>query len=98
MCPPNHLPNLGYIVDDKAVGFLYQTDSAVAYLDLIIANKDVPHNDAINEIVEKLCEVAKLMGVEVIISMSKVGAVVDRSLKHNFVSTDEYTVMFKKLD
>lgn len=42
--PPDHLPEVGFIINDLVAGFIYKTDSAFCWLEFIISNPD-SHED-----------------------------------------------------
>jgi len=64
-CPKDLLPNLGFIVDDLVVGFIYQTDSEIVFFESIVSKKDSDKEDrkeALNAIIDMSCKVSKEMG------------------------------------
>lgn len=97
MCPEGFLPSLGYIIDNKACGFIHKTDSDVCYLDTLIANPDEDTDEAIDEIVEELCNTVKSLGYKSVISMTRLPEVVDRAKRHGFVELSGYTTIVKYL-
>lgn len=97
MCPEESLPEIGFIEDGKAAGFLYQTDSNVAYLDLIIANKNQPHDQALNDVIDKLGVEAKERGFDVLIGISKHPVVEYRVERLGWISDSTYTVLLKAI-
>lgn len=38
--PPDHLPEVGFVVDDIVAGFVYKTDSAFCWLEFVISNPE----------------------------------------------------------
>lgn len=64
--PLDLLPQIGGIVDDKAVGFLYRTDSAVGWMEWIVAS---PGNGAaVPAIVDYLIEKAAEVGCKIVLT------------------------------
>lgn len=97
LCSPRRLPKVGYIIDDKACGFLYQTDSDICYLDLIIANKEQPHDDELDMIVDALCDYAKSEGYNMVIALTRHKVVIDRAVRHRFETSTDHTIVYKQL-
>lgn len=95
-----HLPNLGYICDNVAVGFIYLTDSTVAILDCFVAS---PHankeeiDEALNLIVIHLLSHARLCGVTLVTCTTKSKSIKTRAEKFGFKKTGECIELSKEL-
>jgi hypothetical protein len=80
--PPEYLPKIGRIVPGKAVIFLYQTDSKMAFAENLLANPDNTSDpkvkqdisEAIDTCVRALWEDAKEAGAELIVGYAHISA------------------------
>ena len=64
---PTMLPRVGFIVPGVAVGWLYQTDSAMGLIENFVTNPGAPRRDrweAISEIALALAHHAKSVGIQ----------------------------------
>lgn len=99
--PIHLLPWIGYIVDDVAAGFLYQTDSGIALLENFISNKDSradARSDALDQITSALVKKAEELGYLHIIAFSSLPAIEERARKHGFsVGHKNYKIMAKEI-
>jgi hypothetical protein len=87
----DHLPKHGFIVDDKAVGFLYMTDSKIAWLEFIVANPNVSKEDrseALDLVINKLIDLAKELEFKTVFSSVTHPRLIERYKRHGFVVTD----------
>lgn len=69
-CPIDLLPNIGFIVDDMVVGFLYQTDSGICFVESLVSKKDTnkeERREALDKLMDSLVEVAEGMKYKKII-------------------------------
>jgi hypothetical protein len=76
------LPQTGFIVPGTAAGFLYRTDSSVAWVESLIASKEAPkeeRNQALDAIVVALCREAKKLGFKTVLGSTQLDAVVKRA-------------------
>lgn len=89
---PDALPEVGYVVPDKAAGFLYRTDSSVAWIEGIIAapglSKEV-RSEAVNAIVAAIRDEARRQGFKLLLGYSQLDAIVDRAKRFGFVHVDK---------
>ncbi len=79
---PDALPQTGYIVPGKAAGFLYRTDSSLAWVESLIASKEVPKEErsrALDAVVLALCREAKRLGFKTVLGSTQLEAVVKRA-------------------
>lgn len=96
---PEQLPSIGFIVTDVAAGFLYQTDSTVAYLETYVTNpakKSTLRNLALDAITAKLLIKAAELGYTTVISTTKEPNIAKRAIKHNFVYKGNYALLVKE--
>lgn len=84
-------PTIGYIVDGVCCGFLYQTDSKVAYIQRIVSNKKSDkafRSICLDLIIKELKECAKMLGYTVLICPTDNTALSKRFVeKHGFESS-----------
>jgi hypothetical protein len=82
--PATHLPKIGVFYEDLAVGFLYQTDSAIGFLENFVANPEAHPRQvhaALVEVTNELAKIAaglKLEHVMVLTQRVSVGKVIER--------------------
>src|SRR5258705_9376147 len=75
---PEFLPKVGFVVPGVAMGFLYQTDSAVAHIEGLVANPKVSGEDrlrAIDEVVHAIIGEARKLGFKVLQGTTSLRAV-----------------------
>ena len=86
------LPHHGVIVPDFAVGFVYCTDSKIAYGDGFIANPQVSReqrNDALDAVLDGLVETARHLGYHYLWGYTAHPGVAERGRRHGGVASDE---------
>lgn len=69
--PKEALPKNGFIVDGLCAGFLYCTDSSIAWMEFIVGNPAAIKEDrtiALNNLVISLCGLAKEYGYKQVFS------------------------------
>ena len=93
--PVELLPVNGLVVsigDELAcAGWLYRSDSALGYLEWIVANPDVrrePRDKALNLLISTLLARAKGLGIKLIFSSIHHELLAMRLEKHGFIKTD----------
>jgi hypothetical protein len=88
VAPPKHaLPKSGFIVDNVAMGFMYSTDSSIAYIEGFVANKEAPAEQralAIDLICKAIMTHAKNMGFKVILGVSNIESICTISQTNGF--------------
>lgn len=95
---PKQLPKIGYIIDDVACGFLYQTDSSVCYVEQFVAHPNAENKqDAINKIVTQLLVDATALNFEVAIAITKNETIKQIANKQNCIYIDGFTLITKQL-
>ncbi len=85
------LPATGYIVDGVCAGFLYKTDSKIAWIEYIISNKECDksvRNDGLDILINKLLDVANEDGFKAIFTSVEHPKLMDRYVSHGFNVTD----------
>ncbi len=91
--PPEYFPETGFIVEGMAACFLYKTDSAVAYIDMLVSNPDVPVKDsreALDWAVWHCIKEAQQHGFKLLTGTTTLKAVADRAKKHGFDVWENY--------
>lgn len=95
--PPVHaLPRTGVVVVSNetpvAAGFLYKTDSCIAWMEFIISNPKsdrMLRSEALDILMDCLCNLAKTMGFKTVFTSSNLPKFIERNEKHNFVAYDK---------
>lgn len=83
------LPQNGVIVDEKAAGFLYSTDSGVAWLEWVVSDPDsAPTGEAVQQVVYELVEAAKQLGFSVILTTTNHAGLIAKYTKAGFTVGD----------
>lgn len=102
--PIQALPKTGMVVykDDTpvAAGFLYNTDSSLAWLEFIVANPDFDHevrSEALDLVVNGLVKVAKNYGKSDIFTVSNHKRLINRYKSFDFKEKDTVTELVRSL-
>ena len=85
------LPKTGLIVDECAAGFLYATDSNIAWLEWVVADKfaeKLKRSRAIDALIYELCEAARIQGFKLIFTSVKHDRLEKRYLNQGFNKGD----------
>jgi hypothetical protein len=85
---PEALPQVGFVVPDKAAGFLYRTDSSVALIEGIIAAPGLSReerNGAVDAIVAAVRDEARRQGFKLLLGYSQLDAIKVRAEKFGFM-------------
>lgn len=97
----NMLPKTGFIVENICAGFLYKTDSEIAWLEFIISNPvsdKEERSQALDLVINSLVEEAKLSGFKAIFTSVEHKKLIERYKEHGFVESDkDMTNMVKRL-
>jgi hypothetical protein len=96
---PEFLPRVGYVVPGVAMGFLYQTDSAVAHIEGLVANPKVggeQRSAAIDEVVMAIIAEAKKLGFKTLHGQTELPVIVERAKRLGFWHdpTPQHSVTF----
>lgn len=93
MCVPKDcLPKTGYMIDNVCAGFLYKTDSKIAWMEYIISNKDSnkdERNQGLDMLITKISDVAKESDYKILYTSVMHPKLIERYNKHEFVVTDK---------
>lgn len=98
--PPWSFSDIGLMVRGVAAGFLYTTNSGIAYLDSFITNPDRPKEErmgAIESIANALVHAAKSHGVSMVVCHSKFDSIVNAAMKIGFADTGPHTGLARRL-
>lgn len=89
---PDSLPTLGFVVDGKVAGWLYQTDSTVALVDGFIASPDTlpsSRKQAIEVLAGLLLDLAHSLGYHTVLATTSHPTIKKMCHKHKFVETNQ---------
>ena len=95
------LSDIGFIIPDVCVGFLYLTNSKVCYLETILSNpnsSDALRDSSIDLIVEALIQKATILNYKLILSVTKLDCIVKRALEHGFTTSSKQTLLIKVIE
>lgn len=98
--PVEALPQLGCISPGVAAGFLYQTDSIIAVLDVYISNPAAPpevRDTALDIITLKLLNKARHLGFKYVKCETKLTSIGARASRLGFADTGTYRCLVKEL-
>lgn len=98
--PIGSLPKVGVIVNGAACGFLYRTDSSIAFMDGICCKKSVSgdlRRRSIDLVIDELKRIAPKYGVEMIIGFSKIRSMCERAVADDWIKESSYSVFYKKV-
>jgi hypothetical protein len=88
---PTFLPKTGFIVENHAVGFLYRTDSALAWMEWITTNPEsdkIERDKALNLLIETLFTEAKRLGHSVLFTSVQDAGLIERYQRHGFALSE----------
>lgn len=96
---PEFLPKVGYVVRGIAMGFLYQTDSAVCHIEGLVANpavKGSERNAALDQVVLAIISEARKLGFKTLHGQTELLAIVERAKKLGFQAdpVPQHSVLF----
>lgn len=89
---PEQLPEIGYIVDNKVAGWLYRTDSSVAFVDGMISNPNsLPsaRRHALNVLAGVLLDTASSLGYTTVLATTEHPSITNLVKKHGFNKTNQ---------
>ena len=84
---PDALPQIGFIIPGKAAGFLYRTDSSLAWIEGLVAAPELSREErapAIDAVVVAVCDEARRLGFKVVMGYTQLDAVVSRAQRLGF--------------
>lgn len=85
------LPKTGFIVDNVCAGFLYKTDSSIAWLEFIIANprsSKEERSEGLNAVIEAAIKHASDEGFTTVFSSLQHPGLINRFKEHGFQERD----------
>ncbi|MCP3137343.1 hypothetical protein [Pyxidicoccus xibeiensis] len=83
------LPQTGFIIPERCVGFLYRTDSSLCIMENIVAAPGLDRevrSEAVDAVVTAIIAEAKRLGFKLMMGYTQLDAMVKRSEKFGFVS------------
>ncbi len=98
--PIQFLPQSGFVIDDVAMGFMYRTDSKLAWIENLAANPTLPRETrtlGLDAVVAAIVDEGRALGFEVLIGYTNVGAVIERAVRHGFTTDEEKFQVVTKL-
>ena len=84
---PESLPKVGFIIPGKAAGFLYQTDSNIAWIENLVASPTLnreERSESIDLIVLAVAEEARRLGFKVLVGFTELDVVMERAQRLGF--------------
>lgn len=90
--PREFLPATGYVVEGICAGFLYQTDSKIAWLEFIISNPATSPDDrakALDSLIQHAVEDAKLKGFKIVFTSTNHDKLIKRYEDNGFIVGDK---------
>jgi hypothetical protein len=88
---PKALPENGFIIPGKAAGFLYRTDSSVAWIENIVAAPGLSREErgeAVDAVFTAIIERARELGFELLVGYTVLDVVVKRAERFGFMRVD----------
>jgi len=92
------LPEIGLVVDGTAAGFLYRTDSTIAFLDSFVTNPDksaLSRARALQEILEGLTEIAEQWKVRYVLGQPRTSGLIKLGLRMGYKDLGPHHCMIK---
>lgn len=92
------LPEIGFIVDDVAAAFLYQTDGGICLLENYIRNPDIDSTDAdqaLDELTKTLLATAKEIGFKKVIGLTRNDRIVARAENNGMSNIGQYKMIVR---
>lgn len=92
--------NVGFCVDDAAIGFLFLTNSPIAYIDCIISNPEKHAEErakAVMDLLITLEDKARHAGVKVLRVLGNLDIMNKRYRERGFMSEESFDLFFKYL-
>lgn len=100
LIPLSSLPATGYMVQGVAAGFLYLTNSDVAFIENYISNPKaiyVERQAALDAVTARLIECAMQNGYNYLVALTQSQAIYERALRFGFSNAGAYQTMNKDL-
>lgn len=99
--PSNLIPQIGYIVDGHAAGFLYVADGGLAFIENFISNEKVYASDrqkALDLVTEALINKARELNVLKLLAFTTAQVIYERCLRYDFRDMGNYRMCVKDLN
>lgn len=93
-------PKIGFVVDNIAAGFIYQTDSVLCFIDGYVSNPDSNRLDrkaAFDLITNNLLIIAKEFGFKSVLAYTQHPAIKERCEKYDFNLKGRYDLYVKEI-
>lgn len=93
-------PDVGYVVDDIAAGFLYQTDSSLCFIDGYISNPasdKAERKEAFDLITDNIIRAAKDHGFLSILAYTQHPEIMKRCVRYHFTPKGVYSLFTREL-
>lgn len=90
--------DLGFVVDECAIGFLFKTESKQAYIDHIAADPDsdtAARSEALDTLFLELEKKARELGYLMVTVLASLPVMKRRFLTHGYEAHGEYTLFYK---
>lgn len=97
--PRDELPQIGYVVDKIAMGFLRRMEGGFAQIDSLVTNPIASPEDrdqALDLIYSTLIDTARSIGIKALMGFTTNKNTLTRSLRHGFTISD-HTFLTKRL-
>lgn len=98
--PLELLPPTGFIVKDLAVGFIYYTQSRLAFIEHYIANPladKAARAQAMDIITQMICLDAQMRGVKILVAGTQIKNIETLALKNGFKSVGQQNTFVKEI-
>ena len=89
--PTDCLPAHGLIIDGLCAGFLYQSDSKIAWIEWVVGNPSadkLARRAALNLLIDGLAELGKSLGNRIVFTAAKHPGLCARLIERGFQQTD----------
>lgn len=95
---PTFFSDTGLVVDERAVGFLFTTNSKTCYIDHVVADPECPKEEkdkALNDLICALQDIARHRGFKMITVLARIQAMHKRFTSHGFNAFGVFTLYYK---
>lgn len=93
-------PSVGYIVENVAAGFLYQTDSSLCFIDGYISNPasdKAERREAFDQITDNVIRTARDHGFRNILAYTQHPEIMKRCVRYQFAPKGVYSLYSREL-
>lgn len=95
-----NLPEVGFIEEGVAAGFLIQTDSGFGIIEGFVTNPEVSsevRHRALYDITMEIFRTAKELGLREVIALTRDPSIISRAMAHNFEDLGFYCLLAKEI-